>query len=227
MSHINKAKIFIADDHLILLKALEEIFSAAGYQIIGKATNLTDVLDRCRTLVPDVISLDLSMPSGTTPDLNALDTIRQLLKDCPSIKVVVYSMHTSLTSIASAYRAGAKAYVTKGSEMQELLVAVETVLQGKKYLMPHIANDLAIHMTEPDKDPRDMLSKQDLSIFLMLAHGKSYAEIAQKIGVSERYVINRSSVIRKIIGCTSAELPTVAMHYILFDPINDTANGRP
>ncbi len=215
MSPTNTSTIFIAEDHAFVRKAIADLLRQRGYQIIGEVGNLTDTLARCRELSPDVILLDLGMPSGETPNLNGPDTIKQLIKDRREAKIVVLSMYKSLPSITTAYKAGAMAYVTK-EKFELLFDAIETVLRGEKYLMPHISEQLTPFLMEPDIDPRTVLTKQELALFVLLASDKTYEEAAPELGVTVKSVANRATGIRKELHCdTDTKFKTIAQQYHL------------
>ena len=129
-------KVLIADDHTIVAQGLE-LMLKESFNFIGTVTDGRALLEAAERLKPDVIVADISMPL-----LNGLDATRQLRSSGSTAKIVILTMHADPHLASEAFRAGASAFVLKQSAGEELVRAINEILQGRVYLTPLIARDM-------------------------------------------------------------------------------------
>jgi len=126
--------ILLVDDHPLFRKGLRLLLEEqADYRIIGEAGNGREAIDRVRTLSPDVVIMDITMP-----DLDGIDATRQILSEVPSAKVIALSMHTGKRFVKDMLQAGAAGYILKKSVPEDLVNGIRMVIQGEVYLSPAI-----------------------------------------------------------------------------------------
>lgn len=133
-------KILIADDHAIVRKGLREILrEASETTTVGEASNGQEALDRARAEAWDMVVLDITMP-----DQNGLAVLKALKREKPDLPVVILSVHADYHYVVGSLRAGASGYLSKETAPEELVLAVETVLAGGRYVSRSLAEKLKI-----------------------------------------------------------------------------------
>ena len=127
--------VFIADDHAIVREGLANLLAAQpDFEIVGTAANGREALAQVLRLKPQVVILDISMP-----ELDGIETTRQILDEAPDAAVVILSMHSSAQHVFHALDAGARGYLLKESAGREIIDAVRMVHAGRRYLSPKAA----------------------------------------------------------------------------------------
>jgi DNA-binding NarL/FixJ family response regulator len=193
-------KVFIADDHAVVRDGLKSILEAEGdMNIVGTASDGRQAVRQLCKLKPDVVIMDIAMP-----ELNGIEATEQVCKSCPSTGVVILSMHATSEYIFRALKAGAKGYLLKESAGQEVVNAVRTVANGRRYLSQQIEeaviNDyMNRHETALTKSPLDMLSSREREILQLVVEGKPSVEIAGILFISPKTVETyRSRMMQKL-----------------------------
>ncbi len=119
-------RILVADDHTIVLQGLSRFLQEQeGMEVVGQAKAGYEALELARELAPDVVIMDISMPG-----LNGIEATRQIHSENPDIRIIGLSMHTSRRYAREMYKAGARAYLLKDCDFDELIAAIHTVLEG-------------------------------------------------------------------------------------------------
>ena len=133
---MDKIRILIADDHKILRESLVAYLKQKEtFAVVGEASNGHEALKESIRLLPDVVILDISLPL-----LNGLDVAVQLKNEAPGIRVIILTMHKSEEFVRKAFQAGAAAYLLKENALEELLEAIEVVVQGGVYISNKITS---------------------------------------------------------------------------------------
>jgi len=128
-------RILLADDDEIVRRGLRAILETnETFEIAGEAVDGQDAIEKAARLKPDVVVLDISMPI-----IDGFEATRRIVQDTPNIKVLVLTVHDSVTVATRALQAGARGYVLKSDAGRELLVAVDSVRQGKPYFTSKVA----------------------------------------------------------------------------------------
>ncbi|MGE5428837.1 MAG: response regulator [Methylococcaceae bacterium] len=180
-------KIIISDDHQLFRDGIANLLSSASQiEIVAQAENGNEVIAKAILYKPDIIIMDLSMPN-----INGVDATRILRKELPKTKVLVLTMHAEKNYIKAALEAGAFGYLFKDCSYDQLLEAINTVYQGKKYLSNKITEILISDYLDKDEE-QDInnidLSKREAEILKLLAEGKSTREIAEILFISVKTV---------------------------------------
>jgi DNA-binding NarL/FixJ family response regulator len=122
--------IVLADDHVVVRKGIRALLeSQPDLQVVGEASDGLEAIQVTERLQPDVLVLDIGMDK-----IDGLEVVRQLSKRAPKAAVVILSMRSEEASVIEALRAGAKGYVLKGADAEELLYAVQEAARGRRYL---------------------------------------------------------------------------------------------
>ena len=127
-------RVFLADDHAAIRKALRELLEAeVNLTVVGEAVDGIDVVEQTAQVRPDVVVLDVTMPG-----IDDFDVVQKIRRSSPSTQVIVISMHLSREHALAAMRSGANGYVLKESAGGELATAIRTVRNGSVYLSPEV-----------------------------------------------------------------------------------------
>src|SRR5215831_12007556 len=147
------------------------------------------------------------------------EAIRRILAREPAARILVLSAHEDAMHARRVLKAGAVGYLTKRSAAEALIQAIRQVNQGKTFLEPEIAQELAIQQLSGTRDPLDTLSEKEFKVFLALAQGHSVQEIAEVLSLSPRTVGTHLYNIKQKLGASnSAELALMAIRAGLLTP---------
>lgn len=203
-------KILIADDHPIVRQGLKQILADTPNMMVGgEATNGQEVLDKVRSEPWDLLILDMAMPGR-----DGLDILATLKHDQPELPVLVLSMYPEDQLAVRILQAGASGYLNKESAPQELVHAIEKVLQGGKYVSPMLAEKLVSHaQSRAGGAPHERLTNREYQIMLRLASGETVTAVAHELALSVKTVsTHRAHILEKMQLHTNAELAQYAIH---------------
>ena len=178
--------VVLADDHAVLRDGLRlTLEEHRDIHVLGEAANGYAAIRQAQDLHPDVIVLDIAMPQ-----LNGIDAIPQLRLAAPETQIVILSMHSNPEYALRALEAGALGYVLKESAAREVLDAIRTVSEKRRYLSPQIADALITHSIQTCQlnSPLEALSQREREILQLVAEGKSTQEIAEMLSLSPKSV---------------------------------------
>jgi two-component system, NarL family, response regulator NreC len=188
--------IVLADDHTIVRKALLALLQCeADFQIIGEAADGLKAMALIDDLKPDVAVLDLMMPG-----LNGLEVTSQAAQKCPKTKVIILSMLSNEAYIREAMRDGAKGYVVKDSSAEELITAVREVSAGRTYLGSALSEEAISDHELSAAEPLKQLTQRENEIMHLAVAGKSNADIASFLSISQRTVETHCTTLMRKLG---------------------------
>ncbi|MEI6948798.1 response regulator transcription factor [Paraflavisolibacter sp. H34] len=202
-------RILIADDHAIIRRGLKQILSEEYPSAeFAEATDAEAALKKIIQQEFDVLICDLSMPGR-----NGLEVVKQVKQHRPRLPVLILSIHPEEQYAVRSLRAGAAGYLNKDVATEELVKAVQRVLQGRKYISSSMAEKLAEELDrENQKPPHEQLSDRELSVFKLLAEGKAVSEIAELLALSATTISTyRARVLTKMNMKANAELTRYAL----------------
>ena len=201
---MTRPRIVLADDHRIVVEGLKSLL-ARDFELIGVVEDGQRMIDAARTLRPDAIVADISMPL-----LNGIEALEQLRKDGFDIPVVFLTMHHDVEYASLALEAGAAGYVLKHAAPEELVQAVRVALEGGTYVSPSLAAELfqaERAKARRNDEPRVTLSARQRDVLRLLADGRSAKEIAKALDISSRTVEFHKYKLMESLGLkNSAEL---------------------
>ena len=204
MKRLNRPRVLLADDHRMLAESLTNLLSPE-VEVVGVVEDGRALLAAARSLRPDVIVTDITMPH-----LNGLGALPQLKKDDPKVKIIMLTMHQDAAYARRALEAGASGFVLKHSAPAELVAAIRAALAGETYVTPTLAGEM-LHTTlrgrERAKDPVASLTVRQREILKLLAEGRSAKEAAALLDISARTVeFHKYQMMQTLNVQTSAEL---------------------
>lgn len=213
---MGRTKILLADDHTLFCALLRNLLEPE-YEVIGSVRNGHELLEAAAKLRPDVVLVDIGMPS-----LNGLDAGRRLKQANPKLKLIYLTMNNSVEYAKEAIQAGASGFVLKNAESSELLKAIRDALRGVSYVAPEIRRAMAETFV---RDPKAVSRPQHLTdrqreVLQMLAEGRSLREIAMALQISYRTVRFHKVRIMEELGISkNAELVQYAMKHGMISPV--------
>jgi two-component system, NarL family, response regulator len=168
-------QVLIADDHAIFRQGLATIISRdSDMKVVAQAENGQQAIDLFREHQPDVTLMDLRMP-----EVNGVEAIGAIHAEFKSARIIVLTTYDSDEDIYRGLQAGAKGYLLKETEPDELLNAIRTVYQGQQYIPPDVGAKLVQRLRNPE------LSERELAVLRAMAQGMSNADIAAALNISE------------------------------------------
>jgi two-component system response regulator NreC len=191
--------IVLADDHPMVRRGMRTVLeSQTDFSILGEAGDGLETVRLVERLQPHVLVLDLMMPG-----LSGLDVMRITRLRSPQTRVVVLSMYSSNAFIGEALKNGATGYVLKGCTEENLVRAIREAIAGRRFLSPPVSGtaiDVYIEQAKAGPfDPHETLTVREREVFHLAAEGKTCAEIAGRLHISQRTAENhRASLLRKL-----------------------------
>lgn len=209
---MEKTRILIADDQAITRSGLRLLLSEADdLEIVGEARDGEEVVAMAASEQPDVILMDLRMPG-----VNGIEATRRIHRVSPHIGILILTVFEDDTSIFPAIRAGARGYLLKNSEQEDLIRAINTVANGGAIFSPGIAQKVLGYLTTPPTQVPasifDELTEREREILEYMAQGKTNSEIAAILNLSHKTISNYiSNVLLKVHATDRAKLMLMAL----------------
>jgi len=208
-------KILITDDHQIFREGMKHFINReVDMKVCCEASSGEEALQLILDNDVDVVILDIGLPGR-----NGLDVLQDIRKQKPQLPVLVFSMYPEENYAVRAFKAGADGYLSKDSFDTELIEAIRTVAQHKKYITSSIAEKLASEISNPkDELPHNLLSDRELEVAKLIAGGKSIKEISNLLNLSPNTVNTyRKRVLSKMSLKSNVELAIYAYKNNLID----------
>ncbi|MGZ3861755.1 MAG: response regulator [Bacteroidia bacterium] len=202
--------ILIADDHELvrggLARIIAEEFSSA---VILEVSNGTGIEKTARSQKLDLIITDLSMP-----DKSGLEVLKQLRAELIKTPVLVLSIHPENQYAIRVLKAGGNGYISKDCPRADFVQAIRTILNGKKYISPDVAEKLASRFDEDGtKEQHELISDRELQVLKLIASGKTVSEIAEELSLSVTTISTyRHRLLEKMNLKNNAELTHYAIN---------------
>jgi two-component system response regulator NreC len=206
-------RILLADDHGVVRKGLRFLIERqSGMEVVGEAQDGREAVRLAEELDPTIVIMDIAMPK-----LNGIDATAQIVKRNPGIGVIILSMHSDEGYLVRVLAAGARGYLLKDSAELDLVQAIQTVVQGKPFFSPQIAQTLLEdYMRQLQQrgiqDSYDLLTAREKEILQLLAEGKSNKEVASLLNLSVYTVeTHRANLMQRLHLHSTAEIVLYAV----------------
>ena len=213
-------RLVVVDDHGVVRRGVRALLeSHPGWQVVGEGGNGREAVELVRTLHPDVIILDLSMP-----DMNGLEATRRIVGESPQTEVLVLTMHHSEQLAREVLQAGARGYLLKSDADQNLIAAVDSLSQHKPFLtstVTEFVHDGYMQLTDRSEndDGAAMVTPREREIIQLIAEGHSSKQTATVLGVSVKTVdAHRANIMRKLRLRSVSDLVRYAIRNQIVQP---------
>jgi two-component system invasion response regulator UvrY len=205
-------KILIVDDHEVVRAGVIRIVEQPG-TLFGEASNADQALKLAREQDWDLALLDLSLG-----ERSGLELLRELKQARAKLPILILSMHSEVQYVRRAFQAGAAGYITKDSPSEELVKAVNRVIEGGRYVTAATAERLAFLDTGTDPPGHQLLSDREFEVMRLIGSGKTVGEIARLLELSDKTVSTyRARILEKMGMKTNAEI----IHYAIRNNLAD------
>jgi DNA-binding NarL/FixJ family response regulator len=208
-----KARVLIADDHEVVRQGILSLVKMLNqFEVCGEAMDGRDAVQKAKELRPDIVIIDIGMPQ-----LNGLDATRQIMRERPSTKVLVLTMHDSEQVVREVLEAGARGYLLKSDAGRDLVSALEALQLNKTFFTTKIsemvlASFLNSRTMEPTPSNALGLTSREREVIQLVAEGKSTKEVAVTLGLSVKTAdTHRSNLMRKLGVHSVSELVLYAI----------------
>lgn len=201
-------KIIIVDDHQLFREGVKRILDFEDtFEVVAEGDDGTDVVQLYRMNMPDVVLMDINMPTK-----NGVDATADLIAEFPEAKVIMLSIHDDESYVTHALKSGALGYMLKEMDADEIVEAIKVVANGGSYLHPKVTKNLVaefrrlsehenkgnFHQTEIRR-PFHLLTKRECEVLQLLTDGQSNRSIGETLYISEKTVKNHvSSILQKM-----------------------------
>jgi DNA-binding NarL/FixJ family response regulator len=206
-------RILIADNHKLFHEALSSLLSREpNIEVVGQAEDGRSAVKLTEELQPDVITMEVSMPN-----LNGIESTRQITNKMPKVKVIALSASRDKRSVCEMLKAGASGYVTKECASQELIVAIRSVISNQRYICSQVSgiviDGYINRITSADDSVYSKLTSREREVLQLIAEGKTTKAIAKELYVSAKTIEwHRSQIMNKLGIQSMAELIKYAIN---------------
>jgi two-component system invasion response regulator UvrY len=201
--------VMLVDDHALVRMGFRMLLAQTGIEVVAECDSGEQACAEYPKVQPDVVVMDLSMPG-----MGGLEALRRLLAHDAKARVLVLSAHEDTAHPQRAMRAGALGYLGKRSAPEALAQAVQAVARGEAYVDAQTARTLAMAQVKGGVSPADALSEREFAVFVQLAKGKSVAQIAEDLKLSQSTVGTHLYHVKRKLGAgNQSELTLVALQW--------------
>jgi DNA-binding NarL/FixJ family response regulator len=206
-----KTRVLLVDDHPMLRQGLiQEMKRLSDMEIVGEASDSRSAMELALKMHPDLVLMDIHLP-----DANGIEVSRSILDAAPSTRIIIYSGDVNRAWVDQALQAGICGYLPKDCGSEELIRAVNTVMEGRLYLSPDLASAVFKdyrNILIATQDSKPVLTERETQILRLVAKGFYSKEIADKLNVSIKSVEKSRSRVMDKLGCRGiAELTSYAL----------------
>lgn len=206
----------MADDHELVRTGITRMLGdVPDIDVVGEATSGEEAIKLCRESTPDVVLMDVKMPG-----IGGLEATKKIVRLNPAIKVVAVTACDDDPFPSRLLKAGAAGFVTKGTDLNEMVNAIRCVMNGQRYLCPKIAQQMALKsFGQKDKEsPFDALSERELQICMMVVNCHKVQDISDQLCLSPKTVNSyRYRIFEKLGVGGDVELTRLAIRHGVLD----------
>lgn len=207
-------KVLLVDDHELVRTGIRRLIEDInGLEVVGEVDTGEAAIDFSNNEHTDVVLMDLNMPG-----IGGLEATRRLIAKDKHLKIIVVTVHDSEPFPQQLFKAGAKGYLTKGCNIEEIVHAIKEVFYGRRYISVDIAQQMAMNIQTEEDNPFDKLSQREMQVMMMSMQGMKGQEISDQLNLSPKTISTyRYRLFEKLNVSNDVELTRLAMQYGLID----------
>ena len=191
-------KVLIVDDHPVVVSGCRSLFASDSSVKIDGAGDAKSGYQAFVQEKPDVVVIDIKLP-----DVSGFELMRQIRKEDPGARIIMFSMNDDPAFVVRAVEMGAQGYLSKSDDPRLFVKAVHKVAAGENYISPHLAEAVTFSAAVVKADPASRMTSRELEILMLLRRGDKIAEIAEALGISYKTVANTTSLLKQKLGAKS------------------------
>mgnify|MGYP000610351655 CR=1 FL=1 len=195
-------EVMIVDDHMVVRRGLRQLLEMGGdISVVAEASRGLECLQLLERMRPDVIFMDIKMPG-----VNGIETTRLISEKYPEAKIILLTVYEDADHVVAGLRAGAKGYIVKNADRDEMIKAVHRVMKEEAYLDPSITRalvDLVRDMPGVPREERETLTQRELEILNGLFEGQSDQKISETLFISKHTVRSHMKTLFRKLGVSS------------------------
>ncbi len=204
-------KVLLADDHELVRTGIKHILEQeSDIQVVAEVNRGEDAIRYVKDNEVDVVLMDLNMPG-----IGGIEATRRLTQSKPKVRIIVLTVYRDKPYPNQLFEAGARGYLTKGSNASELVLALRAVHAGERYVSAEVAQHMVVSaLPGGDDSPLDQLSSRELQVLQMIAEGRGVQEISAHLCLSPKTVSTyRHRVFTKLGVANDVEMTRFALRY--------------
>jgi len=221
----SKTKLLIVDDHAVVVEGIQRALQdEPKFEIVGIAADGLQAIQQVKSLKPDIVIMDVSMPN-----LNGIEATHEIKTRKKGVHVIIYTMYSDKEYVLSLYRLGISGYVLKGEPMEDLIQAIKAISGGGTYFSQSVQEIIRDHMEALELGDAAVarevqnglikLSVREKEVFVLLADGLTPKEIAKRLGISPKTVeTHKYNIMEKLEAKSIADLTKLAIQKSLIKP---------
>lgn len=203
-------KVLMADDYSLLISGVKNILSPYDIEIVAETHEPKQVKPLFQEIKPDVVLTGLKFGQENA----GLDIVKEILKIDPCANLIVISQYDHIYQIKETYNCGAKSFLTKSCNEEQLITAIQLASKGKVYILPEVAQKMAKDIAKGSTSPKTILNNTEFEIFKLLSHGYKAAEMAPTVNLSPKSISRHSLLIKsKLNVVRDADLTKLAIKH--------------
>jgi len=207
-------RVLVADDHHMVRTSIARMLDAEeGLRVVGEAADGEAAISQCRKVRPDIVLMDIRMPG-----IGGLEATRKITRGMSDIKVLVLTAYLEDTFAQRLLDAGASGFISKGSELDEMVHAIRQVHAGQRFISSEIAQRLVLSKLESHDNPFNQLSSRELQVAMMIVNCHKVSEISDSLFLSPKTVNTyRYRIFEKLGVQSDVELTHLGLRFGLVD----------
>ncbi|APX93390.1 two-component system response regulator UvrY [Halomonas sp. 1513] len=207
-------KVLVADDHHLVRTSIARLLDGEdGIAVVGEAIDGEEAISMARQLRPDIVLMDIRMPG-----IGGLEATRKIAKGMADIRVLVLTAFLEETFAQRLLDAGASGFISKGAELDDMVLAIRNIFSGQRYISPEIAQRLVLTKMEASDNPFDNLSHRELQVAMMIVNCQKVSEISDRLYLSPKTVNTyRYRIFEKLGVHSDVELTHLGLRHGLVD----------
>jgi two-component system invasion response regulator UvrY len=213
-------EVLLVDDHILVRTAIELMLNAdSEISVVGNACTGEEALEWLENAsqVPQVVVMDIHMPG-----MGGVEASKRILKRYPNMKVIILTMHDEVPLPQQLLHLGVQGFLSKSCAAAEMVSAIKSVYQGKRYLSNDVANHIALSATMGEASPFEQLSQREMEIVMLTLQGATIPDMAQALMISPKTINTyRYRVHEKLRVRNDVELTRLARRYQLIEDPTD------